>query len=86
LHGEYVVSGQDATVTLGAYLSDSDKIDLILDILSNRQQLNAETGVYTLYADDGVTVLKTALAWEDTAGTIPYRGQGLKRLDAMTSP
>lgn len=64
-------------------LTDAEKIDLILDILSNRQTLNPATGVFTLYADDGVTVLKTAQAWEDAAGTIPYRGQALRRLDAL---
>lgn len=37
----------------------------------------------TLHIDDGTTVLYTAAAWEDVAGTIPYRGQGLARLDAM---
>jgi hypothetical protein len=63
---------------------DAYKLDLILDILSNRQELDPVTGIYTLYADDGVTVLKTALAWEDAAGTIPYRGRALQRLDAMT--
>jgi predicted deacylase len=81
--GVSAATGLTATITSTASLSDSEKIDLILDILSNRQLLDATSGLYTLYADDGVTVLKTALAWEDTAGTIPYRGQGLKRLDAM---
>ena len=75
--------GYLASVSIVTPLTDSEKIDLILDILSNRQELNPATGLYTLYADDGVTVLKTAYAWEDQAGTIPYRGQGLKRLDAM---
>lgn len=79
----YVLTAFDATGALAVPLSDSEKIDLILDILSNRQVLNPATGVFTLYADDGVTVLKTALAWEDAAGTIPYRGQALRRLDAM---
>jgi hypothetical protein len=65
-------------------LTDSEKIDLILDILSNRQTLDPVSGLYTLYADDGVTVLKTALAWEDAAGTQPYRGQALQRLDPLS--
>lgn len=71
------------SLTVGSALTDAEKIDLILDILSNRQTIDPLTGVYTLYADDGVTVMKTAAAWEDAAGTIPYRGQGLQRLDAM---
>lgn len=68
---------------VGGALTDSEKLDLILDILSNRQTLDATTGIYTLYADDGVTVLKTARAWEDAEGTQPYRGRSLKRLDAL---
>lgn len=78
LHGhsaDNVVFPSDAT--------DSEKIQLILDILENRQTLDPVTGLYTLYADDGVTVLRTAQAWEDASGTIPFRGQGLGRLDAM---
>lgn len=75
----------NVTLTPGTsgVLTDSEKIDLILDILANRQTLDAATGIYTLYADDGATVLYTAAAWEDIAGTTPYRGRGLARLDAM---
>lgn len=81
--GAYSLVGTAATLTHGVSLTDSQKIDLILDILSNRQELDVSTGMYTLYADDGVTVLYTAAAWEDAAGTIPYRGRELRRLDAL---
>jgi hypothetical protein len=64
-------------------LSDSDKLDLILDILQNKQVLDPASGMYTLYADDGVTVLYTAQAWEDAAGTVPYNGGCVRRIDAM---
>ena len=67
-----------------AGLTDSQKIDLILKILSDKQTLNPTTGIYTLYDTDGTTVLYTAAAWEDTGGTIPYRGQQLQRLDPLT--
>ncbi len=84
----YLASGSldfsgTATYTNGTTLTDSQKIDLILDILSNRQELDSSAGTYTLYADDGVTVLYTTTAWEDAAGTIPYRGRELRRLDAL---
>lgn len=82
--GTAAASGYDATVSFDATLTDSQKIDLILDILSNKQTLDSSTGLYTLYTDDGVTVLYTANAWEDSAGTIPYRGQALRRLDKLT--
>ena len=64
-------------------LTDSEKIDLILDILQNKQTLSPTTGIYTLYADDGTTVLYTAQGYEDVAGTITYRGGALQRLDRM---
>lgn len=76
-------SGAD-TAEFTAPASDSAKLDLILDILQNKQVLDPATGLYTLYADDGVTVLYTAAAWEDAAGTIPYSGGCLRRIDAMT--
>lgn len=60
-----------------------DELTQILQILTNRQELNPATGMFVLYDDDGVSVLKTAMAWEDSAGTIPYRGQALRRLDAL---
>jgi len=78
-----IAAGVSATISTSATLTDSQKIDLILDILSNKQTLDDATGIYTLYADDGATVLYTASAWEDAAGTIPYRGRQLQRLDAM---
>lgn len=81
--GTALATGYSATVTSTAQLTDSEKIDLILDILSNKQTLDPVSHTYTLFADDGVTVLKTALAWEDAAGTIPYKGMALQRLDPM---
>ena len=58
-------------------------LDLILKILVNRQELNPATGTFTLYDDDGVTVLYTTSAWADAAGTVPYSGGALRRIDAL---
>lgn len=82
--GSYVITGASATGGSSAAITDTQKIDLILDILQNKQVLDPVTGLYTLYADDGVTVLYTAPAWEDAAGTIPYSGGCVRRIDAMT--
>jgi len=78
---------QDAThghtadnVTLGGLYTD---LELILKILSNRQELNAGTGTFTIYDDDSVSVLFTASAWADAAGTVPYSGGTLGRIDAL---
>ena len=68
-----------ATITIGG---PSD-LDLILKILRNRQELNASTGTFTIYDNDSVTVLYTANAWADAAGTIPYSGGTLARIDAL---
>ena len=58
-------------------------LDLILKILVNRQELNPATGTFTLYDDDGTTVLYTTSAWADAAGTVPYSGGALRRIDAL---
>ena len=58
-------------------------LDLILKILVNRQELNPATGTFTLYDDDATTVLYTTNAWADAAGTVPYSGGALRRIDAL---
>lgn len=58
-------------------------LDLILKILVNRQELNPATGTFTLYDNDGTTVLYTTSAWADAAGTVPYSGGALRRIDAL---
>ena len=63
---------------------DVDELSLILKILRNRQELNPSTGKFTLYDDDGTTVLMESNAWADADGTIPYSGGILARLDALT--
>jgi hypothetical protein len=73
-----------AGVATGLTLSPpGTALDLILKILSNRQELNASTGTFTIYDNDSVTVLYTANAWADAAGTIPYSGGTLARIDAL---
>lgn len=60
-----------------------DNSSLIYKLLANRQELDPTAGVFRLYDDDGLTVLLSAPAWEDAAGTIPYRGQELRRIDRL---
>lgn len=67
-------------ITLDGLYTD---LELILKILSNRQELNAGTGTFTIYDDDSVSVLFTANAWADAAGTVPYSGGTLGRIDAL---
>lgn len=72
----------DSVQALGGAVS-LDALTLVLKLLRNRQTLDASTGKFTLYDDDGSTILLQANAWEDTAGTIPYRGNGLRKLDRL---
>lgn len=46
-------------------------------------ELNPATGTFTLYDNDGTTVLYTTSAWADAAGTVPYSGGALRRIDAL---
>lgn len=78
-----ILTGKTPIISDSTPMTDSQKLDLIIDILSNKQTLNPATGIYTLYADDGVTPIYTAAAYEDAAGTVPYRGQALQRLDSL---
>ena len=76
--GNAVADGVAATVTAAV-----SQLDLILKILVNRQELNPATGTFTLYDDDATTVLYTTNAWADAAGTVPYSGGALRRIDAL---
>ena len=79
--GSFALSGQAATLTHAVAATDHA---LILKILSNRQELNAATGKFVLYDDDSTTILYQSNAWADAAGTIPYSGGVLARIDRLT--
>lgn len=76
--GNAVADGVTATVAAAV-----SQLDLILKILRNRQELNSITGKFTLYDDDGTTVLMQSNAWADVGGTQPYSGGTLARIDAL---
>jgi hypothetical protein len=57
---------------------------VIQQILKNKQVTDPATGVMTVYADDGTTVLFQADVFNDAAGTQPYDGTaGINRRDGM---
>jgi hypothetical protein len=56
---------------------------LAIKIIKNRKQLNPTTGLYTVFDDDGITPLLQAAAWVDPAGTIPYSGGLVQRVDRL---
>ena len=58
-------------------------MSLIESILKNKIITDPVTGIMTVYADNGSTLL-TAQLYEDAAGTITYRGQGSERREKLT--
>jgi hypothetical protein len=57
---------------------------IIRQILKNKQKTDPATGIMTIYADDGTTVLLTANAFNDADGLIPYDGSaGINRRDDL---
>lgn len=88
--GAVVSSTLSGSATLGDIIASGGfsvvppaSLDLILKILRNRQELNPNTGKFTLYDDDGATVLMQSNAWADVGGTQPYSGGTLARIDAL---
>lgn len=55
----------------------------IRKVLQNKTITDPDTGVMTVFDDDGTTELFTALLKEDVAGTQPYRGQGVNRRERL---
>lgn len=78
-----IASEVDTAFALSPAAAPGDDLALILKILRNRQELNPSTGKFTLYDDDGTTVLAQSNAWADVGGTQPYSGGTLARIDAL---
>jgi hypothetical protein len=56
---------------------------LIRAVLQNKTVTDPDTGVMTVYDDDGETVLYEANVYEDADGTLPYSGSGVNRRDRL---
>lgn len=59
------------------------QLERIEKLLRNRRETDPVTGLQTIYDDDGVTPLWQGAVWENVAGTIPYRGNGIDRQDYL---
>lgn len=66
-----------------AAISMAAKVEIATAILKNKTVTNPNTGVMTVYADDGATPLFTAQLYETVDGSIVYRGQGAERREAL---
>lgn len=73
-----LVSGYSGDSSMGAVLG------LLMKMARNKVVTDPVAGTYTVYDDDGTTVLLTANLYEDVAGTIDYRGQGADRRERLT--
>lgn len=60
-----------------------DAGELALLILRNKQITNPAGGLMTVYAADGTTPLLTAQLYEDSAGSVAYRGRGAERRERL---
>jgi hypothetical protein len=68
---------------LGAIASIETKVDIATAILKNKTVTNPTTGIMTVYDADGTTPLLTAQLYETVDGSVPYRGQGAERREAL---
>lgn len=59
------------------------RLVVVSKVLRNKTTTNRDTGVMTVYDDDGASVLFTCQVYEDTAGSQTYRGQGIDRRDRL---
>ncbi len=76
-----LTGGGSAVAGAGVHLGNISTV--IYQLLANRQELDPVAGTFTVYADDGVTPLFRASAWADAAGTTPYTGRDLRRIDRL---
>jgi len=72
--GSGLDAGQDARLTR------------IEQIIRNRRTLDQADGKLKVSNDASGAVLLEAPAWEDAAGTQPYRGTGVERTDRLETP
>lgn len=75
-------------VTQGSGLSvDQDnRLTRVERILRNRKTIDQADGKLKINDDTDTGVLLEAPAWEDAAGTVPYRGSGVERTDRLETP
>lgn len=73
---ETIAAIADAVWAHSSAVDISARMDICSRILRNKTVTDPDTGVMTVYADDGVTPYLTAQLHENVAETQTYRGQG----------
>jgi len=64
--------------------SFGEVVQLIEKLLRNRVVTDPVAGTMTVYDDDNVAILFVTNIFEDAAGTLPYKGEGIDRKDRHT--
>ncbi len=84
----YALSNNNASLTIeisnlsSSVAATNTDLSLLRKILSNKKITDPNTGIITVYDDDD-SVLFTAAIYEDAAGTVAYKGQGLERQEKL---
>jgi len=80
-----------ATAVWDALATDSnlsgsmgEVVQVVQAILRNKTITDPIAGTFTVYAEDGTTVLLTGDLFQDAAGTTPYAGSGAERRERLT--
>lgn len=76
--GGLLVTGES-----GLTSEEAANLALILKFLRNKRTQDPADGTVIVYDDDSITELLTSTAYEDVAGTQPYRGDGVDRVDRL---
>lgn len=74
--------GAGKTINTAALLQGID-LEKVRKILQNKTHTDPDTGIMTVFDDDGTTFLQADL-FEDIAGAQPYRGRGADRRERLT--
>lgn len=59
------------------------EIALLKKIMRNKAVTDPNTGIMTIFDDDGTTVLFQANIYEDAAAAVAYRGRGMERRERL---
>lgn len=78
-----VTSKVSTLVEVRADTSSAADLSLLRKIMTNKLVTDPDTGIMTIYDDDGTTPLIQWDIWEDVAEMVRYRSQGLEVRDPI---
>jgi len=81
--GTYAIIEKDTSAALIDASTMAANILLATKVLRNKKITDPVTGVFTVFDDDGTTVLISGNLFEDAPGVQAYRGQGAERQERL---